>query len=235
MRGDRRHALPLDEQVEQAAGEDAGVAHHADVVGQDRVEGQQGAGVDGDGVALELDEEDIMGRAGEEDLALAVDAHEVAALVGQGLLDHAAQAPGALVGEVDIALVGDHRPLSGDHLGAHDHPEHFLGLEDPALGGLLLLKRLVEDGAAHDGAFPVGNDNRRMVQGRSPRRNGEGIPLRERAGRGGRASGSSTGECGCGAGAERLVGAGPMTRSSLNPRARLLEVRARGLSDVLEG
>ena len=97
-----------------------------------------------------------MGRAGEEDLALAVDAHEVAALVGQGLLDHAAQAPGALVGEVDTALVGDHRPLSGDHLGAHDHPEHFRGLEDPALGVLLLLKRLVEDGAAHDGVFPVG-------------------------------------------------------------------------------
>ena len=42
-------------------------------------EGQQGAGVDGDGVALEIDEEDVVGRAGEEDLPLAVDAHEVAA------------------------------------------------------------------------------------------------------------------------------------------------------------
>ena len=109
------------------------------------------------------------------------DAHEVAALVGQGLLDHAAQAPGALVGEVDIALVGDHRSLRGDHLGAHDHPEHLRGLEGPALGGLLLLKRLVEDGAAHGEAFPIWVENKRMVQGRSSRWNGEGIPLRGRA------------------------------------------------------
>ena len=78
--------------------------------------------------------------------------------------------------------VGHRRPspLRGDHLEAHDHPEHFRGLEDPALGALLLLKRMVEDGAAHGGAFPVGNDNKRMVRAQLSWRNGEGIPLRGR-------------------------------------------------------
>ena len=37
------------------------------------------------------------------------------------------------------------------------------------------------------------------------------------------------------AGTGSLVGAGPAPRSSLNPRERLLEVRARGSSDVLAG
>ena len=49
-------------------------------------------GVHRDGVTLELEQEHVVRAAGEEHLSLPGGAHEVAALTGDGLLDHAAQA-----------------------------------------------------------------------------------------------------------------------------------------------
>ena len=90
-----------------------------------------------------------MRTAGEEHLALTRDAHEVTALPGGGLLDHAAQAPRPLVGEVDVPLVGDHRALRGQHLRAQGHTKHLAGLDSPALAGLLLTVGLLKKGTAH--------------------------------------------------------------------------------------
>ena len=149
--GDGDHPLPLDEEVEQPAREDPGVADEADVVAEVGVEGEQRARVHGDGVALELEEEDVVRGAGEEDLTLAGHAHEVASLPGHGLLEHAAEVLRALVGEVHGALVGNHGALSGEHLGAQSDAKHLVRLERPALAGLLLAVVLVEDGAAHKG------------------------------------------------------------------------------------
>jgi hypothetical protein len=53
--GDR--PLTLDQEVEQAAREKAGIADEPDVVVEDRIEGERGARAHGDGVALELEEQ----------------------------------------------------------------------------------------------------------------------------------------------------------------------------------
>ena len=98
-----------------------------------------------------MEEEDVLGTTGEEDLALAGHAHEFAALPAHGLLEHTAQALRALIGEVHGALVGDHRPLGGEHLGAHSNAKHLAGLENPPLTGLLLAVVLIEEWAAHKG------------------------------------------------------------------------------------
>ena len=53
--GHCHHALPLNHEVEQPAGEQPGIAQHLDVVAQVCVEGQQGRRVHRDRVALQLE------------------------------------------------------------------------------------------------------------------------------------------------------------------------------------
>jgi hypothetical protein len=60
-----------------------------------------------------VDDEDLVGVLGQEDVTAARDLHQGHALAGEGLLEHLGDAAAALVVEVDLALVGDHRPLLG--------------------------------------------------------------------------------------------------------------------------
>ena len=75
------------------------------------VVGEHVASVDADGVALEVDEVHVAALVGEEDVGLAGDGHGGDALTGELLLEHLADAARALVVEVGLALVGDHRAL----------------------------------------------------------------------------------------------------------------------------
>ena len=78
------------------------------------VEGEDVLGGDADGVALELDGVQMGGVLGEEDLALAGAAHQLHLLAG-GVADDPAGEAGALVAEVDLALVEHHAALAGEH------------------------------------------------------------------------------------------------------------------------
>src|SRR5215216_4750133 len=107
--------------------------------GQGGLEGEDVAAVDAQGIALQSHQVDLGGEVGEEHVAPAPAAHQGHALAGDGLLEHAADAARALVLEVDLALVGDHRPLAGHHLAVQGDPEHARVLQGEGLpwGGRL--------------------------------------------------------------------------------------------------
>jgi hypothetical protein len=58
------------------------------------------------------------------------------------------------VGERDGALVGDHRSLRAEHVGAEGDLEHLAALQGEPLGGLDLGVGLVEERAAHAAIVP---------------------------------------------------------------------------------
>src|SRR6187200_2465834 len=69
-------------------------------------------------------------------------------LTGEGLLEELPHSAGALVGEIDLALVGDHRSLARHHLTVERHPQHAGVLQREALGSSRLEVR-AEQVAAH--------------------------------------------------------------------------------------
>ncbi len=88
-------------------------------------------------VALELDGVEVGGVLGEEDLALAGAAHQLHLLAG-GVADDPAAEAGALVAEVDLALVEHHAALAGEHRLAVDaevDADQLAVLRGPALAG----------------------------------------------------------------------------------------------------
>ena len=142
MRGDRDHAVPLEEQVREAARDEAraeAAADHLDVPLDARVESEHLRGVEGEGFSFELDEEDLRAILSEEDFAVAGGAHHVGALAGGQLLDELHAAARALVLELHLALVGDHGAGGGDDFGCagiEAAAQHSLGLKGPAVVGL---------------------------------------------------------------------------------------------------
>jgi hypothetical protein len=82
---------------------------------------------------------DVGGVLGEEDVALAADAHQRHALAGQLLLEELADAAGAERLELHLPLVGDHRPDAGHEVAVQFNLEQLGVLEpEPGLGRLLL-------------------------------------------------------------------------------------------------
>jgi hypothetical protein len=61
---------------------------------------------------------------GQEQVTPALAAHERHPLAGERLLQEPPDAARALVGEGDLALVGHHRALAGEHLAVQPHLEH---------------------------------------------------------------------------------------------------------------
>ena len=59
---------------------------------------------------------DVLGTAGEEHLALTAHAHQLAALVGDRLLDEVAHRARALVLELELPLIGDHCAFGGERI-----------------------------------------------------------------------------------------------------------------------
>ncbi|CAM5265650.1 hypothetical protein SVIOM342S_07108 [Streptomyces violaceorubidus] len=109
----------------------------ADLVLEALVEGQDVLRGDAHGVALELDGVQHRGVVREEDLSLAGAAHQLHLLTGRVAHDPAGES-GALVAEVDLALVEHHAALPGEH-GLALRPEvdadQLLVLLRPALPG----------------------------------------------------------------------------------------------------
>jgi hypothetical protein len=81
---------------------------------------------------------DLHRVVGEEDVTASRDLHQRHALAGEGLLQELPHPSRALVGEVDLALVRDHRTLSRHHLPVERDPEHarVLQREPVGAGGL---------------------------------------------------------------------------------------------------
>ena len=80
-----------------------------------------------------VDEVDVAGLLGEEDLALAGDAHQRDVLAGDDLLDQLGHRAGLLVVEADLTLEGHHPALDGEHVGAERDPQHVAVLEGEPL------------------------------------------------------------------------------------------------------
>lgn len=113
-----------------------------DLVLEGLVEGEHALRGDTDRVALEFDGMHVGGVLGEEDLPLAGTAHELHLLAGRVAHDPLGEA-GALVAEVDLALVEHHAALAGQHgLAADtevDADELLVLLGPPLTGGRLLV------------------------------------------------------------------------------------------------
>src|SRR4051795_292577 len=118
---DDGHAACLDdnrsrageEHAEEAPAGQSRALDAADLGLQGLVEREHALGAGVDLLALEADDEDPAGLVGEEHLAVARTAHQGHALAGERPGELAEQAR-ALVGEVDVALVGDHAALLGE-------------------------------------------------------------------------------------------------------------------------
>src|SRR5512143_2653859 len=116
--------------VEQATGAYCGhpAAGGGDLIAQPRLERQQVAPVDGEPVAVEVEHRDVAARLGEPDDTPAAHPHQVLALTADRPPDEPAHTL-ALVGEVHLPAVGDHRPLLGVHLAAVEaDPQHAVTL-----------------------------------------------------------------------------------------------------------
>ena len=134
MRGDRNRPAAGEGGVEDAAGHHRRTLDSLDVPRERGVEGEDIASVDREGVVLEVDEVDLHRVVGEEDVALAGDLHQRHALTREGLLEELPDAAGSLVGEVDLALVGDHRSLPCHHVPVERDPEPARVLQREAVG-----------------------------------------------------------------------------------------------------
>jgi hypothetical protein len=87
--GDRHPAGALEDGVEQPAGEHRGALDPADVPGQGGLECQDAVAVDAEGVALRLEQVDLGGEVGQEQVALAAAAHQRHTLPVEGDPEHA--------------------------------------------------------------------------------------------------------------------------------------------------
>jgi hypothetical protein len=144
LRGDGDAPGTRENAVEKAgAGEHADSLHHLDVIGEGRFEREHAGAVDTQSVTgREVDEVDVGGAIGEEDIALAAHLHERHPFAGQLLLEPLARAARAERLEFHLTLVGDHRAGAGHRLAVQLDLEHFGVLQDKARGGGFLFKVL---------------------------------------------------------------------------------------------
>src|SRR3712207_5932650 len=98
----------MEDHVEGAAGEPPGPREGHDVPVHPFLEGEDVVAVDRHPLAVEVQDHDLAGVVGQEQVPGARGHHKVDALAGEGLLEEAPEAP-ALVVEAHLALVGDHR------------------------------------------------------------------------------------------------------------------------------
>ena len=190
---DRHPARAGEDRVEEAAGHHRAAAalDLLDVPVDAGVEGEQVAAVDGDRLALEVDEVDVHRRVGDEDLARPGDLHQLRALAGEGLLDQPAHAARAGVLEGHVALVGDHRAELGLHGdGGQLDLEQLVVLEREGLAGLDFVER--PEGGLH--GRPDALRSRAEVPSR--RRAARARPARSRCGRRRRARPARGSACG---------------------------------------
>ena len=168
VRGHRDRAGPGERGVEEAAAQHRGPLDALDVPRQRALERQDVRPVDRDALVLELEDEELVGILREEHVPAAGHLHERHPLARERLLEHLRDATAALVGEVDVALVRDHRAL--------------LGVEEPAGAGEVDLEHpgvLQHEAAGFGGAFRVlhqGASHRSMLAtalllGAGPRQN----------------------------------------------------------------
>jgi hypothetical protein len=96
--------------------------------------------------------------------------HQRHALAGDGLLEHAADAAGTLVLEVDLALEGDHRALAGHHVAVEGDPEHAGALQGEGLarGDLKIAAEQIAPHLDHLLARAPGLGTRTPDRGRCP-------------------------------------------------------------------
>jgi hypothetical protein len=121
MAQNRDEALPLELDVEQAAGDDGReLLHHGDLVGDARLEGQQVVAVHDNGLALEEEHRDALAIVREVELRARLGAgfHEAGALARERLLQHVAETVvhHALALELAVALVSHHGARLDPHL-----------------------------------------------------------------------------------------------------------------------
>jgi len=106
--GDGDLAGPLEDDVEEAAGEPTSALDPVDVPVDARLDSQHVVTVDRHPLALEVEDHDLALVVRQEQVAGTGGRHQLDALAGHGLLEEAPQST-ALVLEADLALVGDHR------------------------------------------------------------------------------------------------------------------------------